>query len=1098
MKKMFFSIAMLLCVFVQAQELPKIVPPSPNASSLHVYGNNSVNYYSGTVGVSIPIYTINDNGITVPITLRYTGGNGIRVDEQSSWVGLGWALNTGGAISRVKRGTADESTDGFMSYNSLPKEELDSGGNVVNSLELLEISQGKRDGEPDKFSYSLPSVSGSFYINYDEKIHLKPFKNVLITHKRGGVSSEISSANCIPNGNLRSFEVVDEKGTVYTLEDKEYSNSRMLNGAFLNKIGYPSSWYLSKIENKLKTNSITYEYEPYVYKILRLSSNFQSTEEIDSYSEEEYVGKRLKKINFSGGSIEFVKSAITRKDIANESALESIIVRDTKGKQIKKIVFDYGYFTNNSLVPYNSNIAVSNANRLVLNSVKEVSLDGQEKGRHDFIYNTSHFLPSTFSKAKDHWGYYNGQVSNQKFQPKHFFEWYNGVTNSWNIGLYGESNRDPNSTYAASGILKKIIYPTKGSTTFEYEGNQAKDARLANRLIEKNTSLYKIYNSNDSSTYVDFRVDLYSNSVPMTEAVINAFNYYPDQCTPTVYIKSLSDDNKVYTFSFASQGGPSGPGGVGIGSASRKVLLPKGNYRAYFVMNSTTISCVNAEPATIGIRWTNEHNDADKPVGGVRIKKILNDDGLGNLTTREFIYTNDVNESSGTVTNVPEYSYQNYTKVGSTFVPLSYALRLSTSSLPLVTDQGNTVGYSKVTEIVGDGRQGKTEYYFTSSKEYHDSKNGFFESNNQLDKFYYSGKEIKTTPLVEDNSMSYLRGLLLKKIDYKSSNSAYVKVKEEENIYNNLYHYYDKPGMAHAKEVSRIVEGLKIDNGSQSLNSIKKYAIHSGYSVLSEQRVTSYYNGESIRNTTNYHYPENDNIVVRFLPIKTETTNSKGVVLKTETKYAKDVNDIKLINDNRISEPIEVSSYKKEPNNPEALLSKQKTIYNTIHNPGGLYLPSKIQTSKGTGVLEDRVIYHSYDDKGNPTEVSKKDGTRIVYIWGYHKTQPVAKIENATLSEVTVYISNIQAKSNADNDRTIGSLGNEGVLRSALNALRAVSALSKAQITTFTYDSLVGVTSITDPRGQTIYYEYDSFNRLKYVRDNEGKLLKETKYNYKN
>ena len=46
------------------------------------------------------------------------------------------------------------------------------------------------------------------------------------------------------------------------------------------------------------------------------------------------------------------------------------------------------------------------------------------------------------------------------------------------------------------------------------------------------------------------------------------------------------------------------------------------------------------------------------------------------------------------------------------------------------------------------------------------------------------------------------------------------------------------------------------------------------------------------------------------------------------------------------------------------------------------------------------VAYHSYDAKGNPTEVSKKDGTHIVYIWGYHQTQPVAKIENATLADI--------------------------------------------------------------------------------------------------
>ena len=175
----------------------------------------------------------------------------------------------------------------------------------------------------------------------------------------------------------------------------------------------------------------------------------------------------------------------------------------------------------------------------------------------------------------------------------------------------------------------------------------------------------------------------------------------------------------------------------------------------------------------------------------------------------------------------------------------------------------------------------------------------------------------------------------------------------------------------------------------------------------------------------------------------------------------------------------------------------------------GHVVSKNIQSLKGiyntsTNPLEDRVIYHHYDDKGNPTEVSKKDGTHIVYIWGYNKTQPIAKIENTTLSQVNSAIASIQ-NANFNTLVKIQNLSNldkdsatETTLRTALNTLRNVSTLSKAQITTFTYNPLIGVTSVTDPRGQTIYYEYDSFNRLGFVKDHEGKILKENQYNYKN
>ena len=55
---------------------------------------------------------------------------------------------------------------------------------------------------------------------------------------------------------------------------------------------------------------------------------------------------------------------------------------------------------------------------------------------------------------------------------------------------------------------------------------------------------------------------------------------------------------------------------------------------------------------------------------------------------------------------------------------------------------------------------------------------------------------------------------------------------------------------------------------------------------------------------------------------------------------------------------------------------------------------------------------------------------------------------------------------------------------------------SDAQMTTYTYDPLIGLTSQTDPNNLTIYYEYDSFGRLKSIKDSNGKLLQQTDYHF--
>jgi YD repeat-containing protein len=53
-----------------------------------------------------------------------------------------------------------------------------------------------------------------------------------------------------------------------------------------------------------------------------------------------------------------------------------------------------------------------------------------------------------------------------------------------------------------------------------------------------------------------------------------------------------------------------------------------------------------------------------------------------------------------------------------------------------------------------------------------------------------------------------------------------------------------------------------------------------------------------------------------------------------------------------------------------------------------------------------------------------------------------------------------------------------------------------ALMTTFTYQPLVGMTSATDPNNKVSYYEYDSYGRLKYVRDEEHNILGAYQYHY--
>ena len=77
-----FFILVSTVVFSQkgSMDLPSYHPVSPNAASLGNLGLYTVNKNLGNVNINIPVYTLSEKGLRIPISLNYNT-SGIRLNE---------------------------------------------------------------------------------------------------------------------------------------------------------------------------------------------------------------------------------------------------------------------------------------------------------------------------------------------------------------------------------------------------------------------------------------------------------------------------------------------------------------------------------------------------------------------------------------------------------------------------------------------------------------------------------------------------------------------------------------------------------------------------------------------------------------------------------------------------------------------------------------------------------------------------------------------------------------------------------------------------------------------------------------------------------
>lgn len=443
-------------------------PTSPQAEAFKRLGEFTVNNSSGIPDISIPLFELDHCGYKIPITLRYIP-TPIKPGYNYDVCGFGWTLSTSYCISRTIESLPDEEenfklSDFMALYYKVWK----------NDLSHLNFAY-------DKFHANFPNGKSFDFAIVNE--------NGKLVYKTSETTS--LQISCRYNeGNIYSFEVIDEAGIKYTFDDADcaYSRHNQFSSRYV-------SWYLSSIvlpnsstpilfnyDQTIKTESIHGLSEPTIY----ISHTYPSTQSrsVEVYCEQSddncyYKMKLLKSIETKGASISF--------DYINKNA-------ESSHNCISKINYsDYGYGKTIKL-DYNTRTLANYVTRAdTLSLLSKIAIIGLCEGKTDSLTYTLKNSYTGYEPCTDHWGYYgqNGNyynVANINFFAEFDKDEVSGNPiikavdklptektpyTKFNMAGYAWYNepRQSSSPYE-NGILQEITYPNGGKTAFTFENHR--------------------------------------------------------------------------------------------------------------------------------------------------------------------------------------------------------------------------------------------------------------------------------------------------------------------------------------------------------------------------------------------------------------------------------------------------------------------------------------------------------------------------------------------------------------------------------------------------------------------------------------------------
>jgi YD repeat-containing protein len=1020
-----------LSYYGMSQTLPAPKVESPNATSLDKFGDVPVNLFTGTPDISIPVHTLQYGNISVPITLRYHPGS-VRVAQHPGWVGLGWDLESIGAITRTVRDYPDEAwipgtptgdggLNGAITYyptgmNGTPDSQsgsawvnTDNWNTAAANLKSYYFNTPNHnppftvlDAEADEFSFNFMGYSGKFYYSgptlgwqvvSDENISVLVTDYLYGADLAGAVNTyqefidqgySLSYTQATQPRMFKNFVLTVPDGTKYFFGGVNAIEMTSPYNVSTSQIGFAvNTWLLNKIID-VNNNEVDFTYRR-SYPTCSLGFNAMNTAFIGSPT----------------GSGFLDRCGITEAGYNGTIDANALTGSYIWPMYLSKIT------SPNETVTFNGSPAVclrySNNQLMYPDGVVgsfpfDLSFLNPNKSQQN--------VPGCLNYLQ--WEQLNNIIitnSNQAIYRQFDLGYSSSLSQRLTLTSFTESDNQNNAiagyTFAYNNVSALPLYTGNFSDHWGFYNAKNIDQQQISNILTNNLKSTDISN--------------------VKAGLLSQINY------PTGGYTNFSWEAHDY-----SQ----------IVSPDRQSLLSANGYAG----GSRIIEIQSVLPdGTVSM---------DKKYIYKRNYKYGTDPG--SLT------------SSGILNGSPQYVFafvNRPTLNGTASLSYSFASLNSTTNYSY-NGQGSYLGYDEVAEVNADGSY--TRHFFTS---YGADINGISHKDNLPAGYigWIPGTSNYTDSYLPMSTLEGERGKSIGIFDYSSNNTLVQKTvytfRNDAGRFNNFIKLIDFGGSFSCTSYDALIFASARDAYTYSY-----YPVNKAVTTYDQQGNNPVVQSES------YTYNQNN-----LVSTKTEI-NSKGENTVTNYKYPTDYTDATsqaMVAAHILSPVIETSVLTN--GSPVSL-----THINYYSPSAGLYTPQNVQVQIGGNTIETRKQFYNYDIHGNLLEQSRiNDPAHEVYLWGYHSQYLVAKIVGSTYATVSSYINQSQL------DAAVTDAQMTGYLSGLRNALSPT-----ALVTTYTYMPLTGMTSQTDPRGQKTTYQYDSFQRLSSITDNDGNIIKTFKYQY--